>query len=470
MSELVFLTAKEQAAGIRARRFSSTELVQAHLDQIERINPRVNALVTTTAEQALDAAAAVDARPRGAEKPPLLHGVPFVIKDLVPTKGVRTTYGSPIYAAHVPDYDALNVQRLKAAGGILLGKTNTPEFGAGSQTFNAVFGATLNPYDLEKTCGGSSGGSAVALACGMAPLADGSDLGGSLRNPAGYCNVVGFRPSAGRVPTWPRDLAWDSFSVQGPMARTVGDVALMLAVMAGPDPRAPLSLPDPGIGFLENLERGFQGVKVAWSPDLGSYPVDAGVLRALESQLAVFASLGCTMETVQPDLSGADEIFQINRAWLYAAQHSAHLEKHRSLMKDTVIWNTEQGQGLTGADLAHADTLRARLYERVAEFFGDYEYLILPTAQVPPFAVTIPYPTQINGKQLKTYIDWMGVCYAITVTGLPAISVPCAFTAEGLPVGLQIVGRRQADFQVLQLAFAFEQATQTGQNRPSLVH
>jgi amidase len=368
----------------------------------------------------------------------------------------------------VPDEDALVVERLRAAGAITIGKTNTPEFGAGSQTFNQVFGATLNPYDLGRTCGGSSGGAAVALACGMMPIADGSDMGGSLRNPASFGNVVGLRPSPGRVPVWPTDLAWSPFSVQGPMARVVADVALLLSVMAGPDRRAPLAIAEPGARFRAPLARDLRGTRIAWSRDLGGLPVDAQVAAVVEAQRGTFVDLGCTVEEGQPDFSDAREIFQVWRGWTFAAKYGPLLAEHRHQMKDTVIWNIEEGLKLTGPQLAEAELKRTRLYERVRRFMERCEFLVLPTVQVPPFDVRTPYVSEINGRALPTYIDWMRTCSDITVTGLPAISVPAGFTPSGLPVGIQIVGRHQDELGVLQLAHAFEGATGFGRRRPPI--
>ena len=358
------------------------------------------------------------------------------------------------------------VRRLRRAGAVTVGKTNTPEFGAGSQTFNQVFGATRNPYDPSKTCGGSSGGAAVSLAAGMLPIADGSDLGGSLRNPAGFCNVVGFRPSPGRVPVWPRKAAWFPFNVHGPMARTVPDVALMLRAIAGPDPRDPLSLGESGRLFREPLERDFKGVHVAWSRDLDGLPVDPRITTVIDGQRSTFESLGCVTEEAGPDLSDADEIFTTWRAWSYELEYGDLLDDHRELLKDTVVWNIEEGRRLTGPQLGEVERQRTDLYQRVGAFMEQYEFLVLPVSQVPPFDVEQPYVTEINGVQMETYLDWMRSCYYITVTGLPAISMPCGFTPEGLPVGVQIVGRRHDDFGVLQLAHAFEQATGFWKQRP----
>lgn len=465
---LCFLPATTLAQAIHNKELSAREVMAAHLAQIERVNPQVNAIVTLLPEQAMAKAAVADEAQAHGEAVGLLHGLPIAFKDLVDTAGVRTTYGSPIYADYMPEQDTLMVERVKGAGAIPIGKTNTPEFGAGSQTFNPVFGATHNPYDVTRTCGGSSGGAAVALACGMLPMADGSDLGGSLRNPANFCNVVGFRPSIGRVPKYPTNMAWSSLSVLGPMARTVDDVALLLAAMAGPDPREPIAIQEPGRRFLAPLARDFRGVKIAWSENLGMLPVDEGVTAVINSQRTTFESLGCIVEEGEPDFRDADEVFKVWRAWSFAAGHAELLATHRHLMKETVIWNTEEGMKLSAAQLSEAETKRTALYHRVRKFMEEYAFLVMPVSQVRPFPLTQEYVTEINGVQMETYIDWMKSCYFITVTGLPAISVPCGFTDDGLPVGLQIIGRHQDDFGVLQLAHAFEQATHFWQQAPAL--
>jgi amidase len=463
-----FEPATELVRRIRSREVSVSEVMEAHLAQIERVNPKLNAIVTLTAERALEDAAAADRELASGAQTGRLFGLPIAHKDLVETRGIRTTYGSPILRDFVPDFDALIVERLRAAGAITVGKTNTPEFGAGSQTFNPVFGATLNPYDPTTTCGGSSGGAAVALASGMVPIADGSDMGGSLRNPASFCNVVGFRTSPGRIPMWPSRAPWSPFSVLGPMARTVSDAALMLAAVAGPDPRSPIAIAEPGERFAQSLERSFGGVRLAWSRDLGGLPVDPRVTAVIDGQRGVFESLGCRSSDAEPDFGDADEIFKVWRAWSFELGFGDAFRRYRDQLKDTVIWNIEQGLKLTGPDLARAERKRADLYHRVREFMETFEFLVLPVSQVPPFDVTQPYVTQINDVKLDTYVDWMKSCYYVTVTGLPAISVPCGFTPEGLPVGVQIVGRHQDDWGVLQLAFAFEQATGHWKRHPDL--
>jgi len=468
-SEICFMTARDLVQAITQKELSAREVMAAHLEQIEGCNPAVNAIVTLLPERAMAAADLADQAVSRGEPLGPLHGLPIAHKDLVLTKGIRTTFGSPIFADFVPEEDALIVERLRLAGALTIGKTNTPEFGAGSQTFNEVFGVTRNPYDPSKTCGGSSGGAAVALACGMIPIADGSDTGGSLRNPANYCNIVGFRTSPGRVPSWPKLAGWATLSVQGPMARTVGDVALMLSAMAGPDARSPISLPEPGGLFRRPLDRDFHGVRIAWSPDFGKLPVDPRVTGALESQCHVFEDLGCQVDRAQPDFSGADEAFKVLRAWEFEISYGELLDSHPGQIKDTVVWNTEEGRRLTGPQIGQAERKRTELYQRVRRFMEEYEFMLFPVSQVPPFDVDQPYVTEVNGVEMGTYIDWMKSCYYISILGLPAISVPCGFTEEGLPVGLQIVGRNHDDWGVLQLAHAFEQASGFWRVRPPMV-
>ena len=470
-TDLCFLSATQLAQRIAAREVSASEVTNAHLAQIERCNPQLNAIVTLVAEQAQAAAKAADEKQARGETLGVLHGLPMVHKDLAETKGIRTTFGSPIFKDFVPDRTALIVERMQQAGGITLGKSNTPEFGAGSQTYNEVFGETLNPYGLPArrlTCGGSSGGAAVALACGMAPIADGTDLGGSLRNPASFCNVVGFRPSPGRVPNWPALAAWNSFTIAGPMARSVGDIALMMAAIAGPDARSPISLPEPGSDFLRPLQRDFKKTRIAWSPDLNkSFHVDPSVVHVLEQSLPAFSALGCDVEEATPGLAGADDVFRVWRAWAMHMTYGELYKTQREHMKDTVRWNIEGGAKLTGADIARAEKLRTELYHRVRKFFDEYDYLLLPVVQVPPFDVKERWVKSINGIEQPTYLDWMKSCYLISATNLPCLSIPAGFTDDGLPIGLQIVGKHNADFSVLQLAYAFEHATKFALQRPA---
>ena len=466
-SEICFMEANCLARLIRKRELTVRETMTAFLSQITRLNPQVNAICTLVDEaELLQSADKADKQLARDNTVGPLYGLPHAVKDLVSTAGIRTTFGSRIYKDFMPTTDDLIVERVKGAGAIIIGKTNTPEFGAGSQTFNEVFGVTRNPYDLARTCGGSSGGAAVALACGMVPLADGSDLGGSLRNPAAFCNVVGFRPSPGRVPIYPSSPGSCPLSVEGPMARSVSDVVLLMSVLAGPDPRAQVSLDEPGSIFSAPLERDFAGTKIAWSRNLGRYPVQSIVNEICDQARSTFLALGCEIEDSEPDLSDVDEIFQVLRAWSYAQTRSDDYRRHLDLVKDTVVWNIEQGLKLNGRDVEKANLKRAALVARVIEFFRHYDFLVLPVSQVVPFPVEVQWIEEIDGQKMETYIDWMATCYAITVTGLPAISVPCGFTPEGLPIGLQIVGRQHCDMDVLRLAFAFEQATHHGQRRP----
>jgi amidase len=456
------------ARQIRAGKLSAREALEAHLRQIERVNPKVNAIVTLVAGMAREAAAKADERQARKERLGPLHGLPAAHKDLAETRGIRTTFGSPLYKDYIPTEDDLVVERLRRAGAITVGKTNTPEFGAGSQTFNKLFGATRNPYDLSKTCGGSSGGAAVALACGMVPVADGSDMGGSLRNPAAWSNVVGFRPSPGRVPNPKSAFGWFTLSTSGCLGRSVEDLALGLSAIAGPDPRAPLSIDEPGEFFARPLGREFQGVRVAWFKDLGGVPFDARVRTIIDGHRKTFESLGCVVEQAEPDFAPAETAFRVLRAWNSAATRGDLFRQHPDAFKDTLRREIEEGLRLTGADVARAETAHGVLWRRFQAFLEKYEYFVLPVTQLPPFDVTVEYPAEIADVRFSNYIDWMKSCWYISLTGNPAASVPAGFTPEGLPVGIQIVGRNRADFGVLQLAHAFEQATGFGKRRPEL--
>jgi amidase len=473
MTDLCALGAVTLAGMLRRREVSAREVAAAHIGRIEALDGSVNAVVTRCFDRALARAAeADDAMARG-EVLGLLHGLPVAHKDLAETAGVRTTYGSPLFAGHVPDFDALQVERMSRAGAVSLGKTNTPEFGAGSHTVNPVFGATRNPYDLSRSAGGSSGGAAAALAARMICLADGGDLGGSLRNPASFCNVTGLRPAAGRVPTWPLSDVADTFAVHGPMGRTVADVALLLAVLSGPDPRVPLALDAPVPPLAEPadvvglLARDLRGLKVAWSADLG-LPVEPAVRTALAPARQVLVELGCEVTDTEPDLSGADETFRTWRAFRFATGFGPLLREHRDQLGPNVAWNTERGLELTTAQLSRATVLRAELAQRVAGFFDTFEVLACPVSQVVPFDVTLDWVHEIDGVPQHTYLDWMASCYLISATGLPAISVPAGFTPGGLPVGLQLVGRWRAEWPLLGVALAFEAATGYASVAPAL--
>jgi len=468
-SSICFMSAVEMARLIRAKKLSAREALAAHLKQIERVNPKVNAIVTLVAEMAQEAATRADEMQARKEKLGPLHGLPVAHKDLMETRGIRTTFGSPLYKDNIPTEDDLVVERMRRAGAITVGKTNTPEFGAGSQTFNTIFGATRNPYDLTKTCGGSSGGAAVALACGLVPVASGSDTGGSLRNPAAFCNVAGFRPSIGRVPNPKASFAWSTLSTSGCLGRSIADLAFALSTIAGPDPRAPLSINEPGELFARPLQRDFKGVRVAWFKDLGGVPFDARVRAVVDAHRKTFESLGCIVEQAEPNFAPAEISFRMLRAWNSANTYRVRLAEHPDAFKDTLKAEIEEGLRLTAAELGKAETANSEMWRRFQAFLEKYSYFILPTTQLPPFDINTPYPTEITGVRFANYIDWMKSCWYISATGNPAASVPAGFTPEGLPVGLQIVGRHHEDFSVLQMAHAFEEATGFGKKHPAIV-
>ncbi|MEU6846483.1 amidase [Streptomyces sp. NPDC046716] len=467
---LCALDAVDLAARIRRRELSAREVVAAHLDRVERINPAVNALVTLDAEGAMAAAGRADEQTAsGAELGPL-HGLPIAFKDTHLTRGMRTTHGSPIFADHIPDEDELLVQRIESAGALRIGKTNVPEFAAGSHTFNTVFGATRNPYDTTRSAGGSSGGAAAALAARLTPIADGSDMGGSLRNPASFCNVVGLRPTPGRVPALPSGDVWETLAVAGPMGRTVADTALLLSVMAGPDPRSPLSLevPDPA-SYRTSLTRDLTGLRVAYAPDLGGrVPVDPEVRAVVDRQAAVLEELGCRVSEDCPDLDGAEHAFRTLRAHAFHQGFGPLLDAHPDALKPSLVWNIEEGLKLTGAELARARGELTRLHLAAVAFFERYDVLIAPVSQVVPFAVESEYPDVVDGQPQHTYLDWMRSAYFLSTLGAPALSVPAGFTPSGLPVGLQIVGPPRAERLVLEVGAAHEAATGHGRHAPTL--
>ncbi len=470
--DLCLTPATELQRLYRARKTSPLEVMQAVLARVDAVNPRLNAIVTLARESALkEAKAATAALKKKGRKLGALHGVPVTIKDLTQTKGIRTTWGSKIFEHHVPTEDSLIVERLKAAGAIVLGKTNTPEFGAGGNTFNAVFGPTRNPWNPALTCGGSSGGAAVALATGMGPIAQGSDTGGSLRTPAAFCGVVGFRTTPGLVPYYPKLLGWDSIGVTGPMARTVGDTALMLSVVAGPDDRSPLSYDVDTRAFVAATRTpSVKGWRVAWTPDLdGLIPVDGEVARVAEAATRVFRSLGAKLESACCSFSEVNDIVLGTRGLAMVANHADKLSQWKEQMQKGLVWNIEQGLKLSPEEIGRAEALRTMLWHRVRAFMETRDLLILPTVAVPPFPVEMPYPTEINGRPLDNYTQWFFLTYGITVTGLPVISVPCGFTAGGLPVGLQIVGRRRQEAMVLRAAAAFEAAAPWADKIPAVV-
>jgi amidase len=470
--DLTFTSATELQRQYRARKVSPLEVMQAVLARIDAVNPEVNAIVTLARESALGGARRATARlRRGATLPPLF-GVPIGIKDVTPTRGLRTTYGSKLFADHVPDEDALVVERLRAAGAIVIGKTNTPEFAFGPNTVNAVFGATRNPWNLALTSGGSSGGSAAALATGMCPLAEGTDLGGSLRGPASFCGVIGFRTTPGLIPRHPSVLAWDTYSVEGPMARTVADTALMLSVMAGRDDRSPISYDVDVRDFLRTVKApSVKGWRIAWTPDLGGLvPVDDEVRAVFERAVGVFRSIGTRVERACPDMSDVPEIVRLTRGLLMVARHADKLPEHRVVLQEGLVENTEQGLALSSRDVARGELLRTRQWQRVREFLAGREVWLTPTMAVPPFPVEHPHVLEVNGRPLGKGMQRSFLTYAFSVLGLPAISIPCGFTQAGLPVGLQIVGRGREEATVLRAAAAFEAAHPWADRLPSIVN
>jgi amidase len=467
--DICFMRAVDMAKLIREKKLSAREVMQAHLKQIGRVNSKVNAIVTLVPEEQLmaQAAAADESLAKGKLLGPL-HGMPVGVKDLHETAGIRTTFGSPLHRDLVPDFDCRVVQREKAAGGIVIGKTNVPEYGLGSQTFNPVFGATRNPYDVSKTCGGSTGGGAVALACGMVPLADGSDMGGSLRNPPNFCNVVGIRTSPGRVPNVPSNLGWFTLSVSGPVARNVTDCGFFLSILAGYDHHSPISIDQSGEQFARPLERSFKGVRVAMFEDMG-LPWDPEVKSAVKAQGKVFESLGCIVEEREPDFTDANECFVAWRHWSTELGFGDLIATKGDQLNEYIHWHVEEGRKLTGPYLARVEAKRTALFQRLCGFKNEFDYFVLPVNQVLPFDVNVHYPTEIGGTKMENYIAWMKSAYYISAAGNPAMSVPCAFSQSGLPIGLQIVGRHHDDWGVLQLGYAFEQATNVGQRRPGVM-
>jgi amidase len=469
------LDALELSRTLHRREASCRELMVATLARIDRLNPRFNAIVSLRdGAELLAEAERCDAElARGASRG-WMHGFAHAVKDLAPTAGIRTTWGSPIFAEHVPVADALLVERIKGAGAIVIGKTNVPEWGLGSQTYNPVFGVTRNAYDPAKTCGGSSGGAAVSLALRLTPLADGSDLGGSLRNPAAFGNVFGLRPSRGRVPTWPaEEVFFTQLPTDGPMARTVPDLAAFLETLSGPDPRQPLALAnDPAIGAdrLEREAAHWRSVRIGWLGDLGGHlAMEPGVIALCERALAELAGLGCSVE---PTALGFEperlwRVFKTLRAFALAGKFAPWRDDPArwSALKPEARWEIEQGLALSGQDVWRATLERSAWYQHVLSLFERWDVLALPSAQCFPFDAELPWPRALAGRTMDSYHRWMEVVAGATVAGLPAISVPAGFDARGLPMGLQLIGPPQGDADLLSLARAYELATQWVQRR-----
>lgn len=470
--DIVRLDARELSAAIHARRVSCVEVMTAYLDHIERVNPEVNAIVSIEPRDALlRQAGERDAALGRGESLGWLHGIPQAVKDLLPTRGIRSTWGSRIFARFVPELDAIAVERLRRAGAILIGKTNVPEFGLGSQTYNDVFGTTRNAYDRSRTAGGSSGGAAVALALRMLPVADGSDHAGSLRNPAAFNNVLGFRPSFGCVPSAELDAFLPALGVVGPMARTATDLGLLLSTLAGYDPRAPLSSRDDPARFAAPLARDFAGTRIGWLGDLGGHlPFEPGVLELGRAALGAFEAIGCVVDEVRLD-HAMERVWQ---SWLVlrAYQVGSVLRQHhadparRAVMKPEACWEVERGARLTAYELADAQVERTAWYHVVRDLFSRHDYLVAPSAQVFPFDAAVHWPRQIAGRDMDTYHRWMEVVVPITMSGGPALNVPAGFDPSGLPTGIQLIGRPHDELGCLQLAHAYEQATGWVARRP----
>ena len=461
-SEIVMLDGCALANAIHSNQVSCVEVMTAYLDHIEDINPHVNAIVALQDGASLLAQARVsDEQLARGEPIGWLHGFPFAVKDLVPVKGLCMTMGSPILKDFIPAADSVMAERVRRAGAIFIGKTNTPEFGLGSNTYNPVYGITRNAYDQSRSAGGSSGGAAVALALRMLPVADGSDYGGSLRNPAGWNNVFGFRTSYGRIPQDGRDAWLPSMGVLGPMARNVRDLAMLLSVQAGYDDRVPLSMTGDASLFRADLERDFKGVRIAWLRDFnGEVPYEPGVLELCERALKTFEAIGCVVEVAQPDYS-IEAVWQAwlrLRAWQNGGALLAYYNdpSKRAMMKPEAIFEVESGLKLSAFDITAASAVRTEWYLAVRRFFTKYDFLIAPTAQLFPFDANLDWPKEIGGRKMQTYHEWMKGVLPITMAGCPALAAPAGFNVEGLPIGIQIVARNHDERSCLELAHAYE--------------
>ena len=465
--DVIFASARDLAQQIRSRQVSCREVMSAFLAQIARLNPQLNAIVAKLDDDACLALAdkADKALGNGGPIGPL-HGLPTAFKDLEPAIGFPQSKGSPLFKTFMPDADSVLVERIRRAGAVPIGKTNVPEFGMGSQTYNTVYGTTLNPYDRRKTAGGSSGGAAVALAAGMLPIADGGDLGGSLRNPANFNNVVALRPSVGLVPITPSTIPFVGVSTKGAMARSVADVAFGLSAIAGAGARDPQSWESDPQSFAAPLDRDWPGTRVAWAIDLGGLPIDRRVRKVLDAQRRTFEDLGCVVEDACPDFGNVNEIFLTLRTWASWTTYKDLLAQHRSQFKADAVWDIESGAHFTGEDVGRALVQQGQLLERMRAFQETYQFLLCAVNQVPPFDASEPWPKSIDGVAMENYVAWMKTAYWISTTCCPAISVPAGFTDDGLPVGIQIVGRYRRDLDVLKIGHAFEQATGFGKKRP----
>ncbi|MGG6240944.1 amidase [Nodosilinea sp. AN01ver1] len=451
------LSATELAQAIRTRRLSSLEAVEACFEQISRFDPTFKAFITLAPEQARVAARAADRAVQAGLPLGCLHGVPIAIKDLTATAGLRTTYGSLLYRDHVPTQDDLCVARLRAAGAIILGKTSTPEFGMGTGTHNSILGTTVNPHDQAKTCGDSSGGAAVAVASGMAYLAQGTDMGGSVRTPASFCGLVGLRPSQGRIPRWPKPLPWESLVTDGVMARTVEDAALMLTAMAGVDYRDPTAIATQTWPRPTFSSDGGPQTRIGYSLDLGVTPIATEVAEVFEQVIAAIAQVCPHTSPATIDCSGAKFAFETLRGAIVFHQYQSLLENHGDQLNETLRWEIEQGQGVTAADYLKAEAQRGKIFNNFLDFFEQHDILLTPSASVLPFPSTQTAVLDINGTALGNVVDYLAITYTLSLTGLPVVSIPCGWTQSGLPVGIQIVGPPQAEAQMLQFAYFLQE-------------
>ncbi|MFM0733905.1 amidase [Paraburkholderia sediminicola] len=469
-SELCDLSAHTLLDLQRKKEVSAVEILNAHLSRIHAVNPQVNALVTIADDSALKhRATEIDAQwARGVWQGPL-HGLPVSQKDLTATRGVRTTFGSTIFEHHVPQHSALVARRCDAAGALTIGKSNTPEFGAGSHTFNDVFGVTRNPWDLSKSAGGSSGGAAASVACGMNPLACGSDMGGSLRNPAAWNAVVGLRPSPGRVPRAPDSNGWATLGVDGPMARDVADTALLLSAISGPSGETATEISESGSRFAQPLHHDFRGTRIAMSVQLAGLAVDPEIQRAVQAQAAVFESMGCEVEFADPDLGDAEDVFRIERAWMIGSVVDRLDADARAQLKPEIEAECRLHRSLSAADLGDMFVRKTALFERMRGFMDKHAYYVLPATQMLPFDADLRWPTEFMGMRYDSYIDWMRICWYLSSTESPVLALPCGFSAAGLPIGLQIAGRFRDDWGLLQFGHAYEAAAAHGAMRPPLV-
>jgi len=455
------LSASEVISLLKRREVSPLELVEASADRIQLTDGHINAIPTRCFDRARQHAKKImeNSNRHQTDNPAWLGGLPISVKDLVAVKGVRTTWGSPIFSSHIPSKSDILVEILESNGAIVIGKSNTPEFGAGANTFNEVFGKTYNPWNISKTCGGSSGGAAVSLATGQVWMATGSDLGGSLRIPASYCSVTGLRPTPGRVPHGPADVAFDTLTVDGPMGRNALDTAIFLDAMCGTNVNDPISLPKPASPFADAVYHKHQYLptRVAYSPDLGIFPVDKKVAEICKNAARCLEKVGVKVEDGSPSFTNAVETFQVLRAALFAGTKINLLEHHREALKPELIWNIEKGLSLTSQEIGKAQVARSKLYQRMSQFFQDYDLLICPTVITPPFDVNIRYIEELDGYKFENYVDWLGMTFVLSLTGCPAISTPAGFTDDGLPVGLQIIAPPQAESKLLATSAVLEE-------------